>query len=247
MYESFARCFRTIGEGGESARIEERDGLLASIVPAAPERSVFNSVIYEEPKALEGALDELAGAYEDAGVLAWTVWVPESDRVSAALVKAAGHRLDASPRAMELELAELADPEPGDLDWSDRGSPESLMRINDAAYGYERGTFARGLGSPPEGAYELYEARLDGEVASVLGTMDHGRDCGVYWVATLPGARGGGLAGRLLHLAVAAARDRGCRTSTLQSSGAGFSVYSRLGYRETGTLEMWERRLGSAG
>jgi hypothetical protein len=139
MYASFAPCFRTIGEGDESVRIEERDGLLASIVPAVPERSVFNSVIYERPEALEGALDELAGAYEEAGVRAWTVWVPESDRGSAALLEAAGHRLDARPRAMELELDELPDAEPGDLDWSDRGSLEGLVRVNDAAYGYEPG------------------------------------------------------------------------------------------------------------
>jgi ribosomal protein S18 acetylase RimI-like enzyme len=143
---------------------------------------------------------------------------------------------------MAMDLAELAEPEAGDLDWDDRASLADLSHVNDLAYGDEPGTFALGLGRPREGAWRLYQARLDGEPASVVGTIDHDGDCGIYFVATLPAAQGRGLARRLLHLALAAARDRGCTTTTLQATRIGRAVYERIGYRDLGVLEMWEHR-----
>ena len=92
----------------------------------------------------------------------------------------------------------------------------------------------------------LYQARVDGEPASVLGTLDEGDDCGIYLVATLKEHRGKGLAGRLLHVALAEARERGLRTSSLQATKLGYPVYERLGYEPICTLQMWERRNGIA-
>ena len=120
-----------------------------------------------------------------------------------------------------------------------------MARINDLAYGFEephlrrRGGRSR-AGEPP---LRLYQAREDGEPASVLGTIDDGDDCGVYLVATLKEHRGQGLARRLLHAALAEARDRGLRTSTLQATKLGHPVYERLGYEAICTLQMWERRM----
>jgi predicted acetyltransferase len=76
----------------------------------------------------------------------------------------------------------------------------------------------------------------------VLGTIDEGDDCGIYLVGTLHEHRGKGLAGRLLHQALAEARERGLRTSSLQATTLGQPVYERLGYEVIATLEMWERR-----
>jgi GNAT superfamily N-acetyltransferase len=238
MYRSFTAMLAGLGD----RRAPRLDGLCASISSATPERSVFNAVAYERPEALAAALDRLTAEYEAAGVRAWTVWVPDSDRESARLLEAAGHRLDANPVAMVLDLAELADPLPGDLDWDDAAPLGELCSVNDRAYGYEDGTFARGLGSPPEGFMRCYRARLDGEVVCVVATADVDGDCGVYWVATLPEARGRGLTGRLMAIGLAAGRDRGCDISTLQATKLGRPVYDRLGYRDAGTLQMWERR-----
>jgi GNAT superfamily N-acetyltransferase len=201
---------------------------------------VFNSALYETPEALAAARQGLEAAYDEAGC-AWTVWVPEADTRSAAMLEAAGHKLDATPRAMVMDLADLPKPEPGDLDWDAEADPADLTRTNDAAYGDEPGTFARGLGNPPE-TLRLYQARLDGESASVLGITELEGDCGVWWVATLPEARGRGLSGRLLNLALAEARERGCATTTLQATKLGAPVYARLGYRDIGELQMWELR-----
>jgi len=240
MYRSFATALRAGTEGSEGARMLEPEGVCAALTPALPERSVFNSVLYETPEALAAAREGLEAAYDAAGC-AWTVWVPEADAGSAAMLEAAGHKLDATPRAMVMELADLPEPQPGDLDWDTEVRIEDLVRINDAAYGYEAGTFARGLGSPP-GTLRFYQARLQGEVASVLGTTDVDGDCGVWWVATLPEAQGRGLSKRLLHLALAEARERGCATTTLQATKLGAPVYTRLGYSDIGELQMWELR-----
>jgi GNAT superfamily N-acetyltransferase len=88
----------------------------------------------------------------------------------------------------------------------------------------------------------VYEARLEGRPASVLATTDHEGDCGIWWVATLPEARGRGLSSRLLRVALDEARERSVRTSTLQATKLGRPVYERIGYRDIGELQMWELR-----
>jgi GNAT superfamily N-acetyltransferase len=240
MYRSFSISVRVMTEGSEGASLLEPEGVCAALCPAASERSVFNSVLYETPEALAAARDQLADAYDEAGC-AWTVWVPEADRDSAALLEAAGHKLDAKPRAMVMDLDELPDTEPGDLDWDGDADAGEVARVNDAAYGDEPGTFARGIGCPPK-TIRFYRARVDGKTASVLGTIDHDGDCSVWWVATLPEARGRGLAGHLQHQALAEGRERGCTTTTLQATKLGAPVYTRLGYRDIGELQMWELR-----
>ena len=238
---SFARV---IGMGGEDSTVFERDGVVASVMPAVPDRSVPNSVAYRDAEALAAALEELASAYEDAGVRAWTVWVPEDDRAAAALLEEAGHTLDATPTAMIADLSTLPDPEADDLDWDAGADVEVMARINDRAYGWTTGA---GFGAAMRRFREidglrLYQARIDGEPASVLGTYDNGDDCEVYFVATLSEHRGRGLARRLLHQALLEARDRGLEVSSLQSTKMGYPVYERLGYEPICGLEMWERR-----
>jgi len=39
------------------------------------------------------------------------------------------------------------------------------------------------------------------------------------------------------------AHRRGCSTSSLQASKAGFGVYARLGYQDLGGFGTWERTL----
>ena len=238
-----AAFVRMLGRGSKGAALFEREGVLGAIVPACPERSVINSVTYRDAGSLEAALPELAAAHEQAGVRAWTVWVPEDDRDAAALLEAAGHRLDATPAAMVLDLAGLPDPEARELDWDHHATPAVVARINDLAYGFDQPTFGAALTAlPADVPLRLYQARVEGEPASVLGTLEDGDDCGIYLVATLKGHRGRGLSPHLLHVALVEARDRGLRSSSLQATKIGFPVYERLGYEAICTLQMWERR-----
>jgi GNAT superfamily N-acetyltransferase len=234
---------RLIGRSSRGSSVIERDGVVASIVPAVPDRSVLNSVVYRDEEALRAALEELASSYEEAGVTAWTVWVPEYERSAGRLLESAGHVLDAAPMAMVRDLATLPDPDRGELDWDSGAAPEDVGRVNDLAYGLPAGTFGAALSRiPPDVPVRLYQARGAGEPACVLGTLDEGEDCGVYLVATLREHRGRGLARRLLHVALAEARERELATSTLQSTRFGLRVYERLGYESAGPIQMWERR-----
>lgn len=220
----------------------ERGGVTAAVIPAAPERSVFNSVFYEQGEELLECLDELARVYGEAGVNAWTVWVPEAEAETAAGLRAAGHRLDASPRAMAMRIEELREPPASEeIEIEERLDLAELARLNEIAYGYPPGDFAALANSVLPGLH-LYFARLDGEAVAGAGIWDYGSDGVLCWVATLPEARGRGLSARLCAHAIARARERGVVTTTLQATKLGRPVYERLGYRDFGALQMWERR-----
>lgn len=216
------------------------------MAPATPHRSFPNGVVYSDPAALEAALDELAGAYEQAGVLAWTVWVPEADLVTANLLARAGHALDATPAAMVADLRGVERPPPERLALRRDVDLRTLAAVNDRAYGTTGDFLAMlGDGRPPSG--HVYGAQLGDEVAAVLWALDHEDDCHVSLVATVPEARGRGLALGLMRHALADAAERGAATSTLQATAMGRPLYERLGYRDLGPLQMWERRRAAPG
>ena len=227
---------------GSGGSVLKDDGILASIVPSSPDRSVFNSVFYKQGERLIAALDRIAAAYEEAGVRAWTVWVPETERDTAAALEEAGHVLDAEPRAMAMILSELKAPEPdpaieirAELDM-----PE-VARLNEIAYGWAPGEFGAVADTPIPDTY-AYFASLEGETVATAVVWDHGDNSDLNWVATLPEARGMGVSKQLTARALADARERGQVTTTLVATKLGRPVYDRVGYRDFGAMQMWERR-----
>src|SRR5437764_1258045 len=78
--------------------------------------------------------------------------------------------------------------------------------INEAAYPWRDGSLERAFQSIDDDAFHLYVA----EDASVVGVHDCDGDAGVFFVATLPDARGRGLAAGLMGVALEEARERGC-------------------------------------
>jgi GNAT superfamily N-acetyltransferase len=242
MIDSMRAGYRLGVSGTSDSHLFERDGITASIVPSTPDRSVLNAVIYADAAALGTSLDALASAYADAGVRAWTVWVPDGDHQSVAMLMRAGHKLDASPRAMAIELATLG-PAPGpEPEWDDTWDLRGVGLVNDRAYGDTDGSWARALGELPEGSAHIYIARDEGKPVSFVIVHDHGTDCVFWFAATVPEARGRGLAGGLLFRALRDARDRGLRTSTTQATAMGRPVYERIGYHDLGPIHMYERR-----
>lgn len=240
---SMRAWFDFLSGRSEGARVVKLEGVTAAVLPATPDRSVANSVTYENAAALSAALDALAAEYDAAGVRAWTVWAPAHDAEAIALLERSSHKFDGRPAAMTLELADLPDVDARDLDWDSAADPVDVGRVNDLSYGWEGPSFATAIGSAPvEPPARLYQARVGGEVACVLQTIDCEGDCGVYFVATLPRYRGQALARRLMSVALAEGRERGCETSTLQASPMGEPVYERLGYQTPCRLHMYERR-----
>jgi GNAT superfamily N-acetyltransferase len=236
-----APAWRLMAEGSGGS-VWEQGSVTAAIVPRAPERSVFNSVFYDDGEELVGAIDRLAAVYEDAGIRAWTVWVPEADTEVSAALSAAGHVLDAKPRYMAMELSALSEPEPDpELEITEREDYAAMAALNEIAYGYPPGDFdavaaASGMG------LRIYFGSLGGGEVATCATWRHGADAELMWVAVVPEGRGRGVSARLAAKALADAREDGAATSTLQSTKLGYPVYEALGYRDFGIAEMWERR-----
>ena len=227
---------------GSGGSVWERDGITAAIVPKAPSRSVFNSVFYADPAALLGSLDDLHAAYEEAGVWAWTVWVPDDDLGTGEALGREGHVLDAQPRYMGMNIDELIDPGPTEgFEFRESDDRAEMARLNEIAYGYPPGDFEAVADAPLDGL-KIWFADLDGEPACTLAIFPLNDDAEVLWVAAVPEARGRGVGGGLLAHALRAAADDDLETTTLQSTKLGAPVYTRLGYRDLGSAQMWERR-----
>jgi GNAT superfamily N-acetyltransferase len=236
--EFFGACSR-------ACSVLRRDGVVACLSPVTPERSLFNSVYADGPEPLMGALDELGAVYADAGVRAWTVWVPDYDRRSAELLAERGHVLDGAPRTMGLDLGDLRtppDPLPDGVELA-AGGVATLAAINDRAYGIEGSGWSAAMEHEPELAHEILLAYDDGEPVAGALVLDHHGDAAVSAVATLPEHRGKGLAGWILVELLRSARERGMSTGSLQASRAGAPVYERLGFADAGFVELWERRV----
>lgn len=243
QYASLREFCRMLGQASPGARVVEVQDVVAAVVPATPDRAIPNSVAYGSAAGIERALPEIAAAYEDAGVRAWTVWVPHFDAASEALLERAGHALDADPAAMAMELARFETPRPEDLDLEPEPALATVARLNDLSYTFGSDDFERSLQHAP--SLHLYVARLEGRPVACATGHDHDGDFSVTFVATLPEARGRGLAARLLTHALHDARERGCTTTSLQATKMGQPLYERLGYRNLGPLHMWERRAPS--
>jgi GNAT superfamily N-acetyltransferase len=242
LHASMRYFSRLVGQSSDGARVLERDGVVAAVVPACPERAVVNSVSYEDPAALAEAYDEIAAAYSEVGAN-WTVWVHPGDREAAALLERRGHFLDAEPEAMGRELPGVERPSDGALsDWTAAGSLADVAAINDRAYQWGTDSFSRSLAHLPDGAAHVYTAGEGGVPVACVTIVDCAGNADVEWVAVVPEARGRGLSGKLLAHALADAADRGAETTTLVATRLGRPVYDRLGYRSLGTLQMWERR-----
>jgi GNAT superfamily N-acetyltransferase len=240
LFESMFHWYRLVAGASDGGRALERDGVLAAVVPAAPERSVVNAVLYRSADALETAYDEVASAYREIGAK-WTVWVPPGDDVAADFLESRGHVLDAQPFAMGHDLDGVGRP-PADAlpDWTAHGDIADVGPVNDRAYAFGTDSFTRAFGGLPDGATNVYVARADGEPVGCLLMTDHDGNTDVEMVAVVPEARGRGITGRLLGHALADAAERGNRSATLVATKLGYPVYERAGFRPLDRVSMWE-------
>lgn len=244
---SLLRFVEVTGTSAPGSRLLCRDGFAASFAPCTPDRSIFNSVICDDPRAVMDAWPDLDRRYRAAGVRAWEVWQIPADDALTAFLERRGHRHDGSPLAMLLDLDRLRPVALDGLDWEETRDVRVVGSINDEAYGYTEPAFAVALHDLAHPDVRLYVARHDGKPVACAMTCDTGTDCGIYCVATRIGMRGRGFAARLMTAVLLEARDRGCRTATLQSSPLGERLYLRLGFEPAGRLGLWELRRTSMG
>lgn len=72
-------------EGSATGNVWRAPEMLASIVPATPDRSLFNGMQYASIAVLRDHYDAIASAYDASGIRAWTVWTDPGDTRAADL------------------------------------------------------------------------------------------------------------------------------------------------------------------
>jgi GNAT superfamily N-acetyltransferase len=242
LVESMFHWYGLVAQASEGARALERDGVLAAIVPAAPERAVVNGVLFRTAEGLDSAYDEVAAAYAEIGAK-WTVWVPpnEEGEAAASFLESKSHTLDAQPMAMLNHLDGVTRPSAEELpEWTGEGDAADVGPINDRAYPFGTDSFTRALTRLPDDVH-VYVAGDNGQPVGCLTITDHEGNSEVDMVAVVPEARGRGITMKLLRHALADATERGNDTATLVATTMGMPIYERVGFRPLERMSMWER------
>jgi ribosomal protein S18 acetylase RimI-like enzyme len=236
--------YRALGAGSPGARVlEPAPGVQATVVPVREWFSIFNSVLYSDRDALLGSLPQLAEGYAEAGVKAWSVWVPPADSACADALERAGHTREGNPMLMAAEIDALDLQPRVDIDADAEASWEEVARCNDRAYEVlDEWTMADVVEAMDDPATRRYAVHEDGQAVAALLAREHDGDCYFWFVATAPEAQRRGIASELMRIALRAARERGCTSTTLESTSMAEPVYARLGFQPLGRYGRWERR-----
>jgi GNAT superfamily N-acetyltransferase len=230
---------RLFGQHAPRATLVEKDGMVASVMPAVPKSSLMNVALTADPAAVPRRLDQLAEHFKQGGARKWGLWVDGEDERAAASARREGMVLDSHPVGMVAQLDELP------FDAAPARKPVDLAtvgQINDLAYGYPEPKLGPPIAALPASVL-AYGAEHAGDIASVAMAFDVDTDTAVWFVATLPRARRNGLAAQILQRLLLDARGRGQRTASLQASQAGRPLYERLGFAAAGTLHLYEQAL----
>jgi GNAT superfamily N-acetyltransferase len=238
LWDGFARLQLLLGGHAGQGHTLEREGLVASVVPNAPDSPTLNAAVAMDPDAAPVHLEELAMRYAKANIRRWGVWI--DGHASLAAKELAHNQMvmtTASP-GMGAALEGLA----GDGAETIGADLATVGRVNDLAYGNFDARLERTLTPLPNGVLKGYRADLNGSPAAVALALHHGEDAGISFVATVPNARRKGLATNVMRQALNDARSNGCTTTTLQATDMGERLYENLGYRRLTVMELWERR-----
>lgn len=242
LWEGFGDLQTLLGGHARQGSVLRRDGLVASVVPSAPDSPALNAVVALEPAAAPPLLGELADHYARAGVRRWAIWVDGGAWDVTADLRRAGLMVASASPGMGAEIEELR-VDLAEADARPNADLRTVGRVNDLAYGNIDARLERTLTTVGEGTLRGYRANLNGAPAAVALALHHGGDCGVSFVATVPQARRRGLATQVMRDVLADALEQGLDTVTLQATEQGERLYQRLGLRRLGNMELWEHRL----
>ena len=221
--------FEEYARGATGAAVHRLPGVAAAVFPDEPERAFYNNALFQRDLGAgdrSGALDAMEAVYAAAGITRFAAWVHETDPAMGAGLEQRGYTLDTTTRAMGMTLDDIRVPRPeiplGPAAWAEYlrmdGLPPDFLEHADHA------------------AFHLLAARIDGEMVAAALAYDFGGDCGIYNVGTIEKARRRGLGTALTTAQVYAARARGCRTASLQSTQMAERVYAAVGFRDLGRI-----------
>ena len=98
------------------------------------------------------------------------------------------------------------------------------------------------LGFGDDNPWQHFVAFEDERPLATTSVLVEGDLAGIYFVATLPEARGRGIGSAVTRAAMRYARDAGATRAALQSSDVGFSVYRGLGFVQRCVVSAYEWR-----
>jgi ribosomal protein S18 acetylase RimI-like enzyme len=240
LWAGFGRLQALLGGHAGHGSVIEREGLIASVVPNAPDSPTLNAAVATNPDEAPDHIDELRKRYHQAKVRRWGVWLDSRASLAAQALTRAGMIVTSASPGMGAGIAELTtthNPDkPHDADL------ETVGRVNDLAYGNYDARLERTLAPLPNGILHGYQIDYDGAPAAVALALHHDQDCGISFVATVPKARRRGLATKVMRDALTQAQQQGCTTTTLQATDVGERLYRNLGYRHLCLMQLWELR-----
>jgi ribosomal protein S18 acetylase RimI-like enzyme len=239
LWANFGRLQALLGGHAGPGSVIERDGLIASVVPSAPDSPTLNAAVAVDADDAPGHIEELETRYREANVRRWGVWLDGRASLAAQALTQAGMVVTTASPGMGAAIENLANNAPTDPHDADL---ETVGRVNDLAYGNYDGRLQRTLKPLPNGILHGYRVDHDGTPAAVALALHHNDDCGISFVATVPKARRKGLATRVMQDALNEAQQRGCTTTTLQATDVGERLYRNLGYRHLCVMQLWELR-----
>jgi ribosomal protein S18 acetylase RimI-like enzyme len=223
-WEAYAR-------GSTDASVQRLPGVDAAVFPQQPERAFYNNALLTRDlsaAAREGALDAMEAAYARAGVDRFAAWVHERDHAMRAEIEARGYVIDTTTQAMGLVLAEA------ELD--NQPAQNLIATASWSEYVHYEGLPPDFLAGADHQAFHVLAIREAGDIVAAALAYDFGSDCGIYNVGTVEQARRRGLGTAVTLAQLYAARARGCRTSSLQSTPMAQGLYARLGFRDLGQI-----------
>lgn len=241
LWDGFARLQLLLGGHAGKGRTIQWDGLVASIVPNAPDSPTLNATVALDPEATKTHLPELERLYAAAAVRRWGIWLDAQATETAEHLGSHGLLMTNASPGMGARIEDLAhDTAKATTITTDLAT---VGRVNDIAYGNYDARLERTLTPLPNGILHAYRADLaDGSPAAVALALHNGEDAGISFVATVPQARRQGLAANVMRQALQDAHENGCTTTTLQATDVGERLYTALGYRRLTIMQLWERR-----
>lgn len=222
-------CWEHFAGGSSGASLLRLQGVSVAVFPEGGERSVYYNAVLErelDPVERRSALEAMEDVYAGAGIDQFAAWAHEDDRGTRAELEQRGYVVTETTCAMGMSLDDLP-PLRIELDLSSLSWDDYL-----ATFGLPAGLL-RGV---DRSALHVLVAQLGGAPLSTATSFEFAGDCGIYNVSTLEHARSRGLATAITSRLLWDARDRGCRTASLQSTEMAERAYTAAGFRDLGRI-----------
>src|SRR4051812_3399320 len=107
LWEGFAALQTLLGSHAKDGFVIEQPGIVASIVPSAPDSPALNAAVALDPQQAPAALQDLGGRYSAGGVRRWAIWVDGAERDVTAELRQAGLAIASASPGMGAVLDEM--------------------------------------------------------------------------------------------------------------------------------------------